>query len=99
MEKFNDLIREPGVWSERIYVVTDDYEICGYVFLPKIGKKSRALTDILNGSKKFIAIKDCDVKNRADGSKEHQDYIQLSLSSIILLRPAGDNKDFEQEEE
>ena len=97
MESFNEITREPGVWSERIYVVTDDYEICGYVFLPKMGKKSRALTDILNGTKKFIAIKDCDVKSRADGREEHQDYIQLSLSSIILLRPANDETEKSEE--
>ena len=29
-----------GVWSERVLVVTQDYEIKGYVFMPKTGKKT-----------------------------------------------------------
>ena len=33
-----------GVWSERVLVITEDYEIKGYVFLPKTGKKNRILT-------------------------------------------------------
>ena len=32
-----------GVWSERVLVITQDYEIRGYVFMPKTGKKNRVL--------------------------------------------------------
>ena len=42
-----------GVWSERVLVVTQDYEIRGYVFMPKTGKKNRVLSDILNGNKRL----------------------------------------------
>ncbi len=45
-----------GVWSEKILVITEDYEIKGFVFLPKTGRKSRLLSDILNGKKRFVAI-------------------------------------------
>ena len=78
-----------GVWSERVFVVTQDYEIRGYVFMPKTGKKNRVLSDILNGTKRFVAIKDCEVKYRGVASRkiEKQDFIQLNLNSIILLRP------------
>ena len=39
-----------GVWSERVLVITEDYEIKGYVFMPKTGRKNRILTDILNSN-------------------------------------------------
>lgn len=78
-----------GVWSERVLVITQDYEIRGYVFMPKTGRKNRVLSDILNGTKRFVAIKDCEVTHRHNPSRktEKQNFIQLNLNAIILLRP------------
>ena len=83
-----------GVWSERILVVTEDYEIKGYVFLPKTGKKNRLLSDILNNRKRFVAIKDCEITHRKSPARkiETHDFIQLNLDSIIMLRPAFKNE-------
>lgn len=80
-----------GVWSERVLVVTQDYEIKGYVFMPKTGKKNRILSDILNGVKRFVAIKDCEITHRLIPNRrtEYHNFLQLNLNSIILLRPAG----------
>lgn len=80
-----------GVWSERILVVTQDYEIKGYVFMPKTGKKNRVLSDILNGMKRFVAIKDCEVAHRFIPNRrtEYHSFLQLNLNSIIILRPAA----------
>ena len=79
-----------GVWSERVLVITEDYEIKGYVFLPKTGKKNRVLSDILNGQKRFVAIKNCKLKHRKTSNRatEAHDFIQLNLDSIVLIRPA-----------
>ena len=81
-----------GVWSEKVLVVTQDYEIKGYVFMPKTGKKNRVLSDILNGVKRFVAIKDCEIKHRLipERRTEYHSFLQLNLSSIILLRPVAD---------
>lgn len=78
-----------GVWSERVLVVTQDYEIKGYVFMPRTGKKNRVLSDILNGVKRFVAIKDCEVTHRLIPNRrtEYHNFLQLNLNSIILLRP------------
>lgn len=78
-----------GVWSERVLVVTQDYEIKGYVFMPKTGKKNRVLSDILNGLKRFVAIKDCEITHRLIPNRrtEYHSFLQLNLNSIILLRP------------
>ena len=61
IEELGDNDFTNGVWSERVLVITQDYEIKGSVFMPKIGKRSRVLSDILNGKKRFVAIKDCEV--------------------------------------
>lgn len=78
-----------GVWSERVLVITQDYEIKGYVFMPKTGKRNRVLTDILNGAKRFVAIKDCEITYRLNPNRrtEYHPFLQLNLNSIILLRP------------
>lgn len=78
-----------GVWSERILVITQDYEIKGYVFMPRTGKKNRVLSDILNGLKRFVAIKDCEVTHRLIPNRrtEYHSFLQLNLNSIIILRP------------
>lgn len=83
-----------GFWSERVLVVTEDYEIKGFVFLPKTGKRNRLLSDILNGKKRFVAIKDCEITHRKAINRkvETQDFIQLNIYSIIMLRPAFKNE-------
>lgn len=83
-----------GVWSERIIVVTDEYFIEGYVFMPKTGKRNRLLSDILNTAKRFVAIKDCIItyRGKPDSKPEKCDFLQLNLNSIILLRPFQDTK-------
>lgn len=78
-----------GLWSEKVLIVTKDYEIQGYVFMPKIGKQSRILSDILNSSKRFVAIKDCEIsyRNQPNRRNEFHDFVQINLYSIIMLRP------------
>ena len=78
-----------GIWSEKILVITKDYEIRGSVFMPKTGRKNRILSDILNGNKRFVAIKNCEILHRDFPNRkvETHDFIQLNLNSIILLRP------------
>ena len=78
-----------GIWSEKVLVITKDYEIRGNVFMPKTGRKNRVLSDILNGSKKFVAIKNCEIIHREFPNRKAEtlDFIQLNLNSIILLRP------------
>lgn len=90
-ENENNLIT--GIWSERVLVITKDYQIKGNVFMPKTGRKNRVLSDILNGSKRFVAIKDCEVIHREFPNRkaETHEFLQLNLNSIILLRPLSED--------
>lgn len=85
----NDTSFLNGIWSERILVVTKDYEIRGSVFMPKTGRRNRILSDILNGGKRFVAIKNCEIVHREFPNRkvETHDFLQLNLNAIILLRP------------
>ena len=94
IEELGDNDFTNGVWSERVLVNTQDYEIKGSVFMPKIGKRSRVLSDILNGKKRFVAIKDCEVSYRLMPNRrtEFHDFVQLNINSIIILRPTSDSE-------
>lgn len=94
IEELGDNDFTNGVWSERVLVITQDYEIKGSVFMPKIGKRSRVLSDILNGKKRFVAIKDCEVSYRLMPNRrtEFHDFVQLNINSIIILRPTSDSE-------
>lgn len=78
-----------GFWTERILVITKDYEIRGSIFMPKTGRRNRILSDILNGGKRFVAIKNCEIIHRDFPNRkvETHDFLQLNLNSIILIRP------------
>ena len=94
IEELGDNDFTNGVWSERVLVITQDYEIKGSVFMTKIGKRSRVLSDILNGKKRFVAIKDCEVSYRLMPNRrtEFHDFVQLNINSIIILRPTSDSE-------
>ncbi len=88
-EEFTENEFVSGLWSEKVLIVTKDYEIQGYVYMPKIGKQNRILSDILNSSKRFVAIKDCEITYRSQPNRrnEFHDFVQINLYSIIMLRP------------
>ncbi len=86
----DDLIKPSvyGFWSEKIFVITDNYEIKRYVFMPKTAGKNRGLSNILNSDKRFIAIKDLEIRTRGGSEKkaEHCSFIRLNLDSTTLIR-------------
>ena len=89
----NDLTRQMNsdstAWSERVYIETAEYIICGYIFMPKIGKKSRLLSEVLNSNKTFIAVKDCTVESKLNPARniEKHEFMQVNISTILLMRP------------
>ena len=81
-----------SAWREKVYIETSEHIICGYIFMPKIGKKNRLLTEVLNGNKNFLAVKNCKLEYKLKPSKnlEEHDFMQVNIASILLLRPLYD---------
>lgn len=78
-----------SAWREKVYIETSEHVICGYVFMPKIGKKTRLLTEILNTGKSFLAVKNCTLEykhNPGRGVEEHE-FMQVNIASILIMRP------------
>ena len=78
-----------SAWSENVYIETAEYIIKGVVHMPKIGKRNRLLTEILNTNKQFLAVTDCYIESKLSPHKEieHYDFLELNLSTILLMRP------------
>ena len=85
--KNNELIS--SYWIERVVIITDNYEIVGNIYMPKSTKKSRLLSELLNGNRKFIAVKDCSLQTKVSGSMEpeYMDFLEVNINSIILIKP------------
>ena len=81
-----------SAWREKVYIETSEHIICGYIFMPKIGKKSRLLSEILNTGKTFIAVKNCTLEYKKVSGKpvEEHDFIEVNLASILIMRPCNE---------
>ncbi len=81
------------VWKEKVYIETAEFKIIGFVFMPKIGKRTRLLTEILNSNKQFIAVKNCQIEFKLIPQKEieYHDFLQVNISTILLMRPIYDD--------
>lgn len=92
MENKESLELSTSAWREKVYIETSEHIICGYIFMPKIGKKNRLLTEVLNGNKNFLAVKNCKLEYKLNPSKnvEEHDFMQVNISTILLLRPLYD---------
>ena len=78
-----------SVWKEKVYIETAEYKIIGYVFMPKIGKRNRLLSEILNSRKQFLAVKDCRLEYKLIPQKEveYHEFLQVNIATILLMRP------------
>lgn len=93
MENNEILELTTSAWREKVYIETSEHIIRGYIFMPKIGKKNRLLSEVLNTGKNFIAVKDCTLEYKLLPSKdiEQHEFMQVNISSILLMRPLYDD--------
>lgn len=81
-----------SAWREKVYIETSEHVIIGHIFMPKIGKKHRLLSEVLNTGKAFIAVKDCSLeyKNTHGRPIEQHEFIEVNLASILIMRPENE---------
>lgn len=93
MENNEILELSTSAWREKVYIETAEFIIKGYVFMPKIGKRSRLLSEILNTNKQFIAVKDCTLESKLIPQREveNHDFLQVNISTILIIRPLNDD--------
>ena len=91
MENNEILELSTSAWREKVYIETAEFIIKGYVFMPKIGKKNRLLSEILNTNKQFIAVKNCTLESKLVPQRESHDFLQVNISTILIIRPLNDD--------
>lgn len=75
--------------KEKVSIVTEDYEIIGWLYNPGLSRTNRFLSNLLNrANRNFVAITDCEItyKNK-QGETEHLDFLQLNMKYIVLIKP------------
>ena len=89
MENKEILELTTSAWREKVYIETTEHIIRGYIFMPKIGKKNRLLSEVLNGNKNFLAVKNCSLEYKLTPSKnvEEHEFMQVNIASILSMRP------------
>lgn len=93
MNFFNGLIF-PWVDKQKALIITEDYEIKGWLYNPGRSKTNRFFSNLLNrANKNFIAITDCEViYKKKQGEVEHVGFLQLNMKYIILIKPLEEDK-------
>ena len=88
--KMNEIMElSTSAWKEKVYIETAEHVIEGYIFMPKIGKKNRLLSEVLNTGKNFLAVKSCTLEYKLNPQRnvEEHDFIQVNIASILIMRP------------
>lgn len=95
-----DLLMSPWVDKQKALVVTEGYEIKGWLYNPGLSKTNRFFSNLLNrANKNFIAITDCEItyKNR-QGEVEYVDFLQLNMKYIILIKPINEEEQDDEDD-
>jgi hypothetical protein len=87
---FLDFLFKPLFKKEKVFILTEEHEITGWLYNPGIARRNRFLSDLLNrANKNFIAITDCKIVHKLlKGEVEELDFLQLNMRYIILIKPA-----------
>ena len=90
-KEINDLMET--VWKEKVYLETAEFIITGYIYMPKIGKRSRLISEVLNSRKQFLAVKGCRLEFKLVPQREveYHDFLQINISTILLMRPLDED--------
>lgn len=91
---FFDKLLVSWMVKEKVLIITEDYEIKGWLYNPGLSRTNRFLSNLLNrANKNFIAITDCEItyKNK-QGAVEYLNFLQLNMKYIILIKPAKEDE-------
>ncbi|MBY0404133.1 MAG: hypothetical protein K2X66_09555, partial [Cyanobacteria bacterium] len=82
------VMKEEAVYI-RVLVATNTMIFEGNLFLSKLGKEERRLSNLLNSDKKFIALTDVLMTSRQAPhvAPENSPFVEVSLRSIEYLKP------------
>ncbi len=74
-----------------VFIVTEDHEIKGTVYVSKYTKSNRELTELLNDKeRRFLAVTNAEIIRVGNNSTpKRYDFLEIHIDSIIIMHPAS----------
>ncbi len=74
-----------------VCIITKDHEIKGTVYVSKIAKSNRELTELLNDKeRRFLAVVNAEIMPQGSiGTPKRYDFLEIHIDSIIIMHPAS----------
>ena len=74
-----------------VSIITKDHEIKGTVYVSKIAKSNRELTELLNDpERRFLAVTNAEiVPHGSISTPRRYDFLEVNVDSIIIMHPAS----------
>lgn len=74
-----------------VSIITKDHEIRGTVYVSKLSKSNRELTELLNDKeRRFLAVTNAEIMAVAGGGAPRRyDFLEIHIDSIIIMHPAS----------
>lgn len=74
-----------------VCIITKSHEIKGTVYVSKIAKSNRELTELLNdGNRRFLAVTNAEITPlNAVATPKRYDFLEIHIDSIDILHPAS----------
>jgi hypothetical protein len=84
--------QKPNADKVRAVVLTRSFNLEGDIHCPRLGKEGRRLSNMLNGDRRFVAMTNVVIVNRATGVKDPKTYpfIQVNMDSVEFVQPYMD---------
>lgn len=74
-----------------VCIITKDHEIKGTVYVSKIAKSNRELTELLNDKeRRFLAVTNAEIVPQGGiATPKRYDFLEIHIDSIIIMHPAS----------
>ena len=74
-----------------VYIITKDHEIKGTVYVSKLTKSNRELTELLNDKeRRFLAVTNAEIMPQGGvATPKKYDFLEIHIDSIVIMHPAS----------
>jgi hypothetical protein len=91
--------QRPTTDKLRAVVMTASFTLEGDLYFPRFGKEGRRLSNMLNSERRFVAMTNVIVLDRATGIRDPKvhPFIQVNMESVEFVQPYMDESEVARE--
>lgn len=74
-----------------VYIITKNHDIKGTVYVSKVAKSNRELTELLNDKdRRFLAVTNAEIiTHGSSAAPRRYEFLEIHVDSIIIMHPAS----------